>query len=218
MVNETKPLGVGESPFSSNSVTGYSINFPIAKTCSPTTVCGATCYAGCGPITWSASLAKQQRNLITCMENPIAFANIVWTRAKKMGLDFIVWNGSGDLFAESVIAINHISKVCPEIRQWVRTRKPLFAGQINDSKNVFVHFSLDKDSLDRAERVVFKAKNHFFSYQYAPNEIGPYPKKCKVVFGHDYKMPEGITGKEVCPLNTLENIKGACVSCRRCFT
>jgi len=217
MVEHPTQLRPGESPFSSNLVTGKSINFPIAATCSPSTVCGATCYAGCGPITWSASIAKQYRNLGSCKADPIAFAKLVLEDYRAMKLTFITWNGAGDLFEESVQAINQISEMAPNVPQWVRTRKPALAGKIRRSFRTWVHFSLDRDSLDRAKQIDWRTDRHFYSYQYAPGETGPYPDFVSVVFGHDYKMPEGVDGPEVCPLNTNEDIKDICEGCRRCF-
>jgi len=217
MVEQPVQLRPGESPFSSNLVTGKSINFPIASTCSPSTVCGATCYAGCGPITWSASIAKQYRNLGSCKADPDAFADLVLDDCRAMGLTFITWNGAGDLFEESVHAINRISEKAPGVPQWVRTRKPRMASMIVDSPSTWVHFSLDRDSLERAAAVDWKTRNRFYSYQYAPGEVGGYPSNVSVVFGHDYKMPAGIDGPEVCPLNTNEDIEDICEGCRRCF-
>ena len=217
MVEHPEQLRPGESVFSSNLVTGHSINFPIAATCSPSTVCGATCYAGTGPITWSASLAKQFRNLGSCKADPEGFADLVAEEFKQRRMDFITWNGSGDLFPESVQAINLISRKWPDIAQWVRTRKPPMASLIDQAPNTWVHFSLDRDSVERWRLVNWKTTNHFFSYQYAPGETGGYPAIVSVVFGHDYKMPAGVDGPEVCPLNKNENIKDICAGCRRCF-
>jgi len=218
MVNESPGLSLDESPFSTNLVTGHSINFPIANTCSPSKLCGETCYAGCGPITWSASIAKQYRTFQSCKDDPEGFALRVLTYYKKLKLTFITWNGSGDLFPESVETINWIGKNAPGVTQWVRTRKPLMAGEILEAPNVFVHFSLDRESLERKNQIVWKTSKHHFSYQYSPEESGLYPDGIKIVFGHDYKLPEKISGDEICPLNLNENIAGICIKCRRCFS
>jgi hypothetical protein len=220
MVSTGVPLRPGESPFSANLVTGKSINFPIAATCSPSTVCGETCYAGCGPITWSASLAKQYRNLASCTADPVQFGELVAADARAMGLDFITWNGSGDLFTESVQAINHIGLVHPDLTQWVRTRKPKMAGLIQEAPSVYVHFSLDRDSLTRAAEVQWQTTRRHYSYQYAKDEdASTFPDIAGIVFGHDYKLPPGVdlNRPEICPLNTLEDISGACGKCRKCF-
>ncbi len=219
MLSDGVGLRPGESPFSGNLVTGKSINFPIASTCSPTTVCGATCYAGCGPITWSASIAKQYRNMSSCKSDPVTFAELVASDADAMRLKFVTWNGSGDLFQESVKAINHLGRLRPDIVQWVRTRKPKMASLIEEYPKLFVHFSLDRDSLQRRSEITWKTSRYHFSYQYAKGEVGAYPEGVHVIFGHDYKLPSGVnaTKPEICPLNVLDNIKDACASCKRCF-
>lgn len=219
MIEHGPSLRPGESPFSSNLVTGYSINFPIAATCSPTTVCGSECYAGCGPITWSASIAKQYRNLSSCKSDPVGFAELVVEFYDANGLDFVTWNGAGDLFPESVQAVNHVSSFRPDVVQWVRTRKPKMASQIAQAPNTWVHFSLDEESIQRASEVEWQTTNHHYSYQYAKNEVGKYPDFVAVVFGNDYRLPLGVdlAKPEICPLNRLSDIAGACGKCRRCF-
>jgi hypothetical protein len=219
MLSEGPGLRPGESPFSTNLVTRWSINFPIAATCSPTTVCGDDCYAACGPITWSASIAKQYRNLSSCKSDPVEFAGLVVEFYRVKGLTFVTWNGSGDLFPESVEAINHISERHPDVVQWVRTRKPKMASAIEQGQNTWVHFSLDKDSLPRVKEIQWRTSNHHFSYQYAKGETGDYPDFVSIVFGNDYKLPDGVDADraEVCLLNRLESIEDACNGCRRCF-
>ena len=110
-------LAENESPFSANKVTQESINFPISETCKPTKVCASTCYAACGPITWTASIAKQYRNLASCTADPVAFARKVLDYRRA---DFITWNGAGDLFLEAVEAINWIGQNAPADRKSTR--------------------------------------------------------------------------------------------------
>jgi hypothetical protein len=213
-VNNASKLNNKESPFSSNMVTRESINFPIAETCKPSKLCCQTCYAACGPITWSASLLKQMRVYNSCLADPVAFAELVLQHRKA---DFITWNGAGDLFSEAVASINHIGRIAPDVPVWVRTRKPEMAGLIEEAPNVWVHFSLDRDSLERRERIEWRTNRHHFSYQYAPDEMGHYPAGVDIVFGHDYKLPIGVSGPETCLLNHVTDITSACGSCRRCF-
>lgn len=129
-----------------------------------------------------------------------------------------MWNGCGDLFDEAVVAVNYIGRTRPDIPVWVRTRRPEMATQIDRAPNVFVHFSLDYSSMSRRQQVAWNTDNWYWSYQYSPGETTMYPDGMGVVFGHDYKLPEGITGPAVCPLNTLDDVEGACARCRRCFT
>jgi len=214
-IENSPPLGERESPFSDNRVTGESLNFPIAQTCRPSKVCAKTCYAACGPITWNASIAKQHRNLTSCRADPIAFARRVLEHRKA---DFITWNGAGDLFYEAVFAINYIGEHAPEVPVWVRTRRPDLASCIAQAPNVWVHFSLDRESMHRADSLRWLTTRHHYSYQYAPDELGGYPPGMRVVFGHDYRLPPNVSGPEVCPLNLVEDITGACAKCKRCFT
>jgi hypothetical protein len=103
--------------------------------------------------------------------------------------------------------------------QWVRTRKPKMASAIEQGQNTWVHFSLDKDSLPRVKEIQWRTSNHHFSYQYAKGETGDYPDFVSIVFGNDYKLPDGVDADraEVCLLNRLESIEDACNGCRRCF-
>ena len=131
----------------------------------------------------------------------------------------------GDLFPESVDAINHLGRLRPDIIIWVVTRIPEMAVQIGNFKNVFIHFSLDKHSLPRKDqflRLKPISGNYFFSYQCEPDEM-PDPSQLggsAVLFFNNYK-PAGSVKKYdteiVCPLNKTADIKGACFKCRRCF-
>ena len=88
-------------PLSMNKVTGASVNFPVSETCQPSKVCANTCYALRGPITWPASLKKQQLNLLTCQDKTLEFAEAIIERCRKKILKdkqfFLRWNGVGDL-------------------------------------------------------------------------------------------------------------------------
>ena len=101
----------------------------------------------------------------------------------RLQLSFIRWNGGGDLFPESVQAINYLGRVRPDIFIWVVTRIPELAAQIEEAENVYVHFSLDRHSwsrLRKLESLPKKTKKYFYSYQCEPKEI-PDPKKMKEV-------------------------------------
>jgi hypothetical protein len=47
----------------------------------------------------------------------------------NLGLTFIRWNGGGDLFEESVAAVNYLAKMRPDIVIWVVTRMVFPSGQ-----------------------------------------------------------------------------------------
>jgi hypothetical protein len=106
-------------------------------------------------------------------------------------------------------------------RAWL----PEFAAKIDDFPNIFIHFSLDKDSLARRSQFLKRAprsRNYFFSYQCEPEEVpsGHNLAEISVVFFDNYvpacdlkRLPPEI----VCPLNGKADIRDTCVNCRWCF-
>lgn len=234
LIQRTEQLAAGESAgslgsydnvLSSNKVTGYSVNVPIAETCRPTAMCMNTCYFAAGATTWSNSLRHQRKVHASMKADPIAFTERVSMEYDNLGLTFIRWNGGGDLFEESVTTINYLAKMRPDMVVWVVTRIPEWAALVEQAPNVFVHFSLDKHSLSRREdflKLKPKSKNHFFSYQCAAGEIPPLEKlkDVAVLFFDNYKPTTDLANypaEIVCPLNTAPNIAGVCETCRRCF-
>jgi hypothetical protein len=218
-------IGSYDNAISFNKVTGYSINVPIGLTCKPTATCIKTCYFATGAPSWSSALRHQARIFESIKADPIAFAERVALEYDRLGLTFLRWNGGGDLFRESVEAINHLGRIRPGIILWVVTRIPEFAAQIDALNNVFIHFSLDKHSLPRREQFLrFKprSKNYFFSYQCEPGE-SPDPNRlghAAVLFFDNYRPTGSVKRYEkeiVCPLNGKEDISGTCIHCRRCF-
>ncbi len=209
-------LGDDESPFSTNRVTGHSINYPIAETCAPTAVCVETCYFGRGPSTWSAALRRQWRVYRSTVADPIDFAVRVCSWAARHRLDFIRWNGGGDLFPESVAAINHAAALQPLMPHWVVTRLPDLAVTIQPRANVYVHFSVDRSSWRRAASMLDYRGNWFWSYQGAAGEVVP-GGIAPVTFFDGYDPQSAELGPDHCPLNAAEDIAGVCGRCRRCF-
>jgi hypothetical protein len=219
-VNYSDLLADGESPFSVNRVTGHSLNFPIVNTCTPTVVCAETCYFAKGPSTWTASLKKQSRLMNSVKASPTHMAVIIadWTRRLK--LDFVRWNGGGDLFAESVDCINRAAPLMPEVPQWVVSRKPNLAARIKPRENVYVHFSTDRSSWERLEEMANLAPRdlqRFWSYQCDAGETPPDPFVAPVIFRDKYDPKGGELYGHDCPLNASEDITGVCGTCRRCF-
>jgi hypothetical protein len=216
-----------EGVLSGNKVTGYSLNVPIWSTCQPTEVCAAACYFAKGPSSWPAALAKQIRLLNSIRRDPHTMAERVISEYDRLKLEFIRWNGGGDLFPESVAMLNHLASLRPDITIWVVTRKPDMAAMIGDHRNVYIHFSLDRASLSR--RVRFEAlspisKQYFFSYQVAKDETPDAATLAgaSVVFFDGYKpanleVAQQVAGAALCPLNTRDDITAACTTCRRCF-
>jgi hypothetical protein len=221
----SKVVGSYDKVLSYNKVTGYSVNVPISSTCRPTATCLQTCYFAAGAPSWTNSLKHQAaiQNLIK--SDPRAFAERVALEYDKLGLTFLRWNGGGDLFEESISAIHHLASMRPDVTLWVVTRIPDLAAKVLHFKNVYIHFSLDKDSMSRKAQFLKarpKSQNYFFSYQAAPGEI-PFSNILKVVsvlFFNNYVPTwdsEKLKTPVVCPLNKAESVVGVCESCRRCF-
>ena len=212
-------LGPDENPFSTNKVTGHSLNFPIIGTCTPSRVCADTCYFARGPSTWSASLAKQHRLLNSLRADPRHLASrvAVWTR--RLRLTFVRWCGGGDLVAETPTCIDGVATTLPSVPQWVVTRKPEVAATIKPRDNVFVHLSVDRSSWDRLERfrnIAPAGLQWFWSYQCDTGEV-PIAAIAPVVFRDKYDLDGNEPIAHDCPLNLSDSIVRVCESCRRCF-
>ncbi len=219
-------LAGAKTVLSFNKVTGYSVNFPISETCKPTVVCAKTCYYAKGPNSWPDSLRHQYQVYAAAKADPIGFAERVAWEVDQSGIDFLRWNGGGDLFDESLVAIDHLSKLRPDLPIWVVTRTPKLAAKLVKRRNVFIHFSLDKSSLARRAQFLRAdpiSDNYFFSYQCEPGEMPPTDRLAHVsVLFFDNYEPTGdmsqLRAAIVCPLNASAEISGACVKCRRCFS
>lgn len=213
------PLAEDESPFSTNKVTGHSLNFPIIGTCTPSVVCSDTCYFAKGPSTWNASLAKQHRLLNSLRADPARLAAQIVRHAERLRLTFIRWCGGGDLVAEAPACIDAVATAMPGIPQWVVSRKPDIAATITPRPNVYLHFSADKTSWDRLERfrrIVPDGLQWFWSYQCDRDEV-PLAAIAPVVFRDKYDLDGLPPIEQDCPLNLAESIVGVCEQCRRCF-
>ena len=209
-------LAADENPFSTNKVTGWSLNYPIAPTCVPTKVCVSTCYFGQGPSTWTAALKKQWRLYNSTVADPKRVAALVARWATRLRLGFVRWNGGGDLFDESVECINEAAPLMPDVPQWVVTRLPHKAVNIRPAPNVFVHFSVDRHSWTRVAAMRPYGGNWFWSYQCDKGE-SPSKSLAPVVF-YDHYDPDGAPlNADDCPLNAAADIAGTCGRCRRCF-
>ncbi|MDC0979051.1 EVE domain-containing protein [Gammaproteobacteria bacterium] len=213
------------SVLSYNKVTGYSVNFPIWQTCKPTRVCAKYCYFATGHNSWTNAIKHQLRNLYSIKNNFQHFADKVALEYDKNGLSFIRWNGGGDLFPESVAAVNYLAVQRPDIIFWVVTRIPDLAAEIRQLPNVFIHFSLDRYSLKRREKFEAlgnRSENFFYSYQAEAHEVPDRErlKGCSVMFFDDYRPPQDyseIPTEILCPLNEANDISNTCDRCRRCF-
>ena len=212
-------LGASENPFSTNKVTGHSLNFPIIGTCTPTVVCSDTCYFARGPATWTASLAKQHRLLNSLRDDPQKLAVRIAGWAKKLRLTYVRWCGGGDLVAETPPCLDAVSVTLPEVPQWVVSRKPEIAATITPRPNVYLHLSVDRSSWDRLSRfreIAPAGLQWFWSYQCDRGEVPP-PGIAPVVFRDCYELNGSQPVETDCPLNLSESIAGVCEGCRRCF-
>jgi hypothetical protein len=217
-------IGSYDKVLSFNKVTGYSVNVPIAATCRPTATCLQTCYFATGAPSWPNSLRHQAAIYDSIRLDPKAFAERVALEYDQLGLTFLRWNGGGDLFDESIAVINHLARMRPDIVLWVVTRIPQLAAMVEHFDSVYIHFSLDRDSMPRRAQFLKanpRNRNHFFSYQVAPDEVPPksITKQVSVLFFNNYEPtcdPKELTDV-LCPLNVSPNIVGVCETCRRCF-
>lgn len=237
-IAKAKALDVGQKRdlskkiLSTNAVTGYSVNFPIYGTCLPSKVCIKNCYAGAKnkPITFKSALSKQVELLNAVKESPYLVAEKIISEVNplflKGKLKFLRWNGVGDLFDESITCLVHIAESLPNLPIWVVTRKPKLASKVPNLPNIFLHFSLDSESLDRYDQVMKLDplnENLFFSYTGDTGELAP-PEKLKEipisVFYTDLYKNKVILGFEEvsCPLNGNGVVENACESCGRCWS
>ena len=220
-------LADDEKILSANKVTGVSLNFPIAGTCEPTKVCAQTCYFAKGASTWPAALKKQRRLYYSVKDDPAGMAArlVREVEGKRSPPSFIRWNGGGDLFPESVAMLDLVAQALPDTPFWVTTRLPLQAASVTPQPNVYIHFSLDRGSLERRakfERQAPEGLRYFFSYQCAPGEIPSAEQLAgvSVVFFDGYEPPDvgvALDRETLCPLNLATDIRDTCATCRRCF-
>jgi len=205
-----------------NRITGASLNFPIYQTCNPTEVCARLCYASSGAISWPRALSKQVNNLLRCKQNPKRFGDLLIQEVRKRKLNYLRWNGVGDLFPEAIECLDYVASELAEVQFWVVTRKHDLAKTIKTKSNVFLHHSLDRTTLSKIEDIKFTNKNSFFSYQCDKGEI-PDPlktRKVSVIFFDDYKPTTPLSGfkkEQICPLNYEDEKINLCSRCRRCF-
>jgi len=231
LIRRTKRLELDEFKINGNTkvlsrsqVTGYAVNFPIQKTCRPTPVCRDTCYFAVKLNASVPALNLQHRNLYFCQKDPEEFARHVIYEYDNAGLNYLRWNGGGDLFDEALRTIEYIRINRPDIVLWIVSRKAELAAQLNHHHNHFIHLSLDRSLIDQKIQIrsMFKHDQVFFSYQVHPQETLEYSviDQVNLIFMHDYQPVPSEFKKskdKFCPLNGAESITDACGQCRRCF-
>ena len=78
--------------------------------------------------------------------DPESFAQRVIYEYDNAGINYLRWNGGGDLFDEAANAIEFIRVHRPDIVLWIVTRKPEIASQLKFHQNHYIHVSLDQTS------------------------------------------------------------------------
>jgi len=219
-------LGPKEKICSGNTKTGWSVNFPIWRTCRPTKVCAALCYGAVKgrPITWDKSLLKYLRVYRYFLSAPAEeVAERIYKEYKARGMTFLRWNGVGDLFPEAVKVINILAREHPDMILWVVTRKPEMAAKIDrKAKNVYVMFSLDNDPDSRKRKAAMARRRHprvYYSFLRQSGEDDT--MGARIVFNAHQKkkvLPYD-DPKTVCPVDAGRvELAGACEGCRKCFS
>jgi len=224
----TRILRANETVLSHNKVCGWSLNLPIYRTCKPTKVCVETCYYAKGGLSWDNSLRKQLRVYNSFKRDPQGMARRILMEYDMNRCTYLRWNGGGDLFEESVQAINYIVETRPDVILWIVTRKLEEAAKIKHDPNKHIHISLDWESMDKWEKYEAMPKlsaNYFYSYQARKNEIldPATVEKIDILFYdnyHETEQPFPIPERVFCALTVgraRKNIDRFCESCRKCF-
>lgn len=220
----------------SNSKTGFSIDFPVHATCCPTRVCmgvgesSARCYALGGFMNFPNAIkwhARNQRLVDSLVGAPPAAAKLLADQIYAelpRGHNWLRWNGAGDLSEGACKLINAITRHHPDLALWVITRKPEMARRLVDRPSLRLLFSLDHSTPEKTAQQLrdlakkIKKGRARLSYTRVSEEDGP-PKDVDIVFNkHVGGNFNGWPHKKVCPasLPGTEHA-GACDSCRRCF-
>lgn len=205
---------------SDNAKTIFSMNFPIIKTCRPTKVCSSICYGSKigRPITWENSLAKQLK-VFDYFQNTDAeiIADRIYKEYINKKMEFLRWNGVGDLFPKSVETINIILEKYKDVVLWVSTRIPELAIEIKNSPNVYIMFSLDESSKDRRDEVL-KYNHPRIYFSYLRTDKNQDTLGSRIVFNSNKSIP--YDDKEtVCPVDAgTIPVNNACYICRKCFS
>jgi hypothetical protein len=230
----------GRRLLSFNAKTGCSFDLPIAHTCKPTKICGSVCYVlrKGAPAAWQKSVGKRVRNLVFVrradplrvveqLEREFASKRRYFARHRRVKLDYLRVNGTGDLFLELIPALNLFAERNPHIKVWIVTRRFELASLIVPRANVYLQLSLDVSTraADRAlaDRLVETHPRAYRSFLLtAPDQdtLG-----APVVF-HEKRTRGLPRSTRDCPADAgrlaLGNIRGmggiACATCRRCFS
>lgn len=218
---------------SENAKTGLSVNLPIVGSCQPTKACSTYCYAGSGMLQFKAAMALQMRNLKLAERLEHAsqavvdrVAMILAGDVRKTGKNWLRWNGSGDLVPGTVRIINAMARLCPDIAQWVTSRKPDMIERLDDHPSIKIMPSLDgTEGAARRDKILamrkkFKKAAYRIAYVRLRDK-GLAPKEAFVVF-NEHSGPRRYgddKDKRACPATVPGGPAhdGVCDKCRRCF-
>ena len=226
---------------SANAKTGVSLDFPIGHTCRPTPVCASVCFAARSgaPMTWGKSLRKRLRNLrffkeatteeaVDRLTREFTRMRGTWLRRRKVKLNFLRINGSGDLFPELIPVLNEFARRHKEVTIWIVTRQFHLAAQIVTLPNVFLQLSVDVSTPAPLEQIARRLmQRHPRAYlSFLRTTAHDDTRGAAIVFNE--KRTEGLPydRRTDCPVDAgrleLGNIRGvggtACAKCRKCFT
>jgi hypothetical protein len=232
---------VRRSPLlSANAKTTVSFDLPIGHTCDPTQLCAAVCFGSRpgAPTTWDKSLRKRLRNLrylqVADTEEVVERLTSEFRRRQRLWatkgvvLDFVRFNGIGDLVAAMVAVINEFAARNHDIRVWIVTRRFDLAAQIKPLPNIYLQLSLDASTppglIESVRRLVAEHPRAYCSF--LRSEPDDHTFVAAIVFNE--KRTEGLPfhSKTDCPVDAgrlpLGNVRGvggdACSKCRKCFT
>lgn len=219
-------LSSKETVCSLNTKTGWSVNLPILGTCRPTKVCADLCYGVLlgKPVAWTPSIKKNLRVLRYFKETP---AQIAADRIHKeyvaRKMDFIRWNGVGDLIPETVKVINLLAEQHPDMAMWVVTKKPEFIQHLNrTSPGLYIMFSLDSDPRSLRSKEIVKEQKHPRTYfSFLRTEADQDTLEARIIFNLQQKKKHlpFEDPRRCCPVDAGKiETKGACGKCRKCFS
>ena len=219
-----------------NSKTGISIDFAIHQTCTPTAVCmgvgdnSASCYALRGFMSFPNAVRMHARNqrlaayLETAPYREVRrVADALYSDLPR-GLDWLRWNGAGELSPGACRLINCFTKRYDDVLLWVISRRPDMVRRLKDRPTLKLLLSLDHSTpVEIATRLraltkKFKEGRARLAYTRVSEEDVP-PKDAWVVFNkHMGASFNAWAHPKVCPASLPDTEhRDACDPCRRCF-
>jgi len=221
-----KALEPKENICSFNTKTGWSLNFPISKTCQPTKICSKVCYGTRlnRPITWNNSLAKNLRLYEYFLKTPTqVIVDRIYKQYVSKKMTFLRWNGVGDLFPKAIEVINRLVTQHEDVVLWVVTKKVKEALALTrNATNLYIMFSLDSDPQSKIKKSqVLEARHPRIYFSFLRTDSREDTLGAQIIFNMQQKKKD-LPFEDLlrcCPVDAgkLET-KDACQSCRKCFS